>query len=152
MVRAIIRLFRHLCRSSRLYRPLHPSSPAFLVRRTSVTLDRFVTPFSCHLTDYRWTAPWYFQFLLPYPLLYGIPIYMTLRSIWSKKDRPAWYAFRTSIVPINLSAAFSFMTLITKASVVGRARFGRILRDCPFPRECQIAHLVAKGKRARSWH
>ncbi|EIW66053.1 hypothetical protein TREMEDRAFT_65897 [Tremella mesenterica DSM 1558] len=42
-----------------------------------------------------WSAPWYLQFLLPFPLIYFIPVWCSLSSLFnaSREDRQLWQAY-----------------------------------------------------------
>ncbi|WWC96915.1 hypothetical protein V866_003790 [Kwoniella sp. B9012] len=62
-------------------------------------LDIFASPhlsigifISLHF-GYWYTIPWYFHFLLTWPIIYFIPLYCTSKSIYKTKDRMLWLSY-----------------------------------------------------------
>ena len=83
MVPAAVRLSRHLRSSASVRGAVRAVASGLLVSSWHRRKTR-------READARYAVPWYFRFLLPYLMLYGIPLYMTLRSMYTRKDRALW--------------------------------------------------------------
>ena len=79
------------------FAPVHQSLPAMLVIHffywyvvTCSSKQSHSVP--CRVAELRdrWSAPWYLHFLLPYPIIYLVPMWCTVVSLLRWEDQELW--------------------------------------------------------------